>query len=79
MEVEETAAEEGAGGKGFVAQEREERNQNPSGRFYRRERATTTPLRGRPREREREQPSPTQVKNSKRQLPPIPAPAARTH
>ena len=51
MEVEEMAPEEGVGGKGFVAQEREERNQALSGRFYRRGTPRPRPLRRRPRGR----------------------------
>jgi hypothetical protein len=77
MKVEETAAGEGAEGKGLMAQEREERNRAPSSRFYRRDEPRPRPYEE--GQAGREQPSPTQVKNSKRQLPPIPAPAARTH
>ena len=60
MKVEETVAGEGAEGKGLMAQEREERNRAPSSRFYRRERAMTTPYEE--GQAGREQPSPTQAK-----------------
>ena len=51
MKVEEMAADEGIGGKGFVAQEQEEGSQAPSGRFYRRGTPRPRPLRRRPRGR----------------------------
>ena len=72
------AAREKAGGKSFFAQEQEERNQVPRGCFYR----ESVPRPHRPHARskgKKEQPSPAshQVKNLKRQLPPILTPAAR--